>query len=77
MESLKEIRTRIASVRSTRKITSAMKMVAASKLRKAQGRIIQLRPYANKLYEVLASLNEDLQEMKKISLHPKENWKRY
>jgi F-type H+-transporting ATPase subunit gamma len=62
MESLKEIRTRIASVRSTRKITSAMKMVAASKLRKAQDRIIQLRPYANKLHEVLASLNEDIQE---------------
>ena len=62
MESLKEIRTRIASVKSTRKITSAMKMVAASKLRKAQDRIIQLRPYANKLHEVLASLNEDFED---------------
>ncbi len=56
MAGLKEIRTRIASVKSTRQITSAMKMVAAAKLRKAQDRIIFLRPYVSKLEEVLACL---------------------
>ena len=59
MAGLKEIRTRIASVKSTRQITSAMKMVAAAKLRKAQDKIIQLRPYAAKLEEVLACLTND------------------
>lgn len=52
MANLKEIRGRIESVKSTRQITSAMKMVAASKLRKAQDAIIQLRPYAMKLQEI-------------------------
>lgn len=56
MAGLKEIRTRIVSVKSTRQITSAMKMVAAAKLRKAQDRIINLRPYVNKLDEVLTCL---------------------
>ena len=56
MGGLKEIRTRIASVKSTRQITAAMKMVAAAKLRKAQDRIINLRPYVNKMEEVLACL---------------------
>jgi F-type H+-transporting ATPase subunit gamma len=46
MASLKEVRTRIASVKSTQQITSAMKMVAASKLRKAQNAILQMRPFA-------------------------------
>ncbi len=53
MANLKEIRTRISSVNSTRKITSAMKMVAAAKLRKAQDAITQMRPYADKLHEIL------------------------
>lgn len=53
MANLKEIRTRITSVNSTRKITSAMKMVAAAKLRKAQDAITQMRPYADKLHEIL------------------------
>lgn len=57
MSGLKEIRTRIASVKSTRQITSAMKMVAAARLRKAQDAIIQLRPYADKLQEVLSNLS--------------------
>ncbi|MBN2520807.1 MAG: F0F1 ATP synthase subunit gamma, partial [Bacteroidales bacterium] len=57
MSNLKEIRSRIASVKSTRQITSAMKMVAAAKLRKAQDAIIQMRPYANKLQEVISNLN--------------------
>jgi F-type H+-transporting ATPase subunit gamma len=49
MAGLKEIRTRIASVSSTRQITNAMKMVSAAKLKRAQDRILQMRPYANKL----------------------------
>lgn len=53
MANLKEIRTRLATVISTRQITSAMKMVSAAKLRKAQDAIIQVRPYAEKLHEVL------------------------
>lgn len=60
MASLKEIRTRIASITSTRQITSAMKMVSAAKLRKAQDAITQLRPYADKLYEILQHLAENL-----------------
>ena len=60
MPSLKEVRTRIASVKSTQQITSAMKLVAASKLRKAQNAIIQMRPYANKLKEILQNLSASL-----------------
>jgi F-type H+-transporting ATPase subunit gamma len=58
MANLKEIRTRITSVKSTKQITNAMKMVSASKLRKAQNAITQLRPYANKLNEILGRLSE-------------------
>jgi F-type H+-transporting ATPase subunit gamma len=54
MANLKEIRTRIASVNSTKQITSAMKMVSAAKLRKAQNAIIEMRPYANKLHQILS-----------------------
>ena len=53
MPSLKEIRTRIASVRSTRKITDAMKMVAASRLRRVQNHIVHLRQYASMLKDIL------------------------
>ena len=53
MANLKEIRTRIESVSSTKQITNAMKMVSAAKLRKAQDAIIQMRPYAYKLHEIL------------------------
>jgi len=59
MASLKEIRTRIASVTSTKQITSAMKMVSAAKLRKAQDAITQMRPYANKLHEILTHISTD------------------
>jgi F-type H+-transporting ATPase subunit gamma len=62
MANLKAIRVRIASVRSTRQITSAMKMVAAAKLRKAQDKIIRLRPYVNKLQEILGGLSQSLAE---------------
>lgn len=56
MGSLKEVRTRIASVNSTKQITSAMKMVSASKLRKTQNSIVKLKPYAFKMNEILKSL---------------------
>lgn len=57
MANLKEVRTRIASVKSTQQITKAMKVVSAAKLRKAQGRIQQMRPYANKLEEIMGNLS--------------------
>jgi F-type H+-transporting ATPase subunit gamma len=60
MANFKAIRIRISSVRSTRQITSAMKMVSAAKLRKAQDKIVRLRPYANKLYEILVGLSQSL-----------------
>lgn len=60
MANLKAIRIRIASVKSTRQITSAMKMVSAAKLRKAQDKIVRLRPYANKLHEILVGLSRSL-----------------
>ena len=56
MANLKEVRTRIESVNSTKQITSAMKMVAASKLRKSQNAIMALRPYAEKFSEILNRL---------------------
>ncbi len=56
MPSLKDFRIRIGSVKNTRKITSAMKMVAASKLRQAQARAETGRPYARKMAEALARL---------------------
>lgn len=56
MANLKEIRTRIASVGSTQQITSAMKMVSASKLRKSQNAITKLRPYSSKMTEIIQSL---------------------
>lgn len=58
MAGLKEVRLRIASVKSTRQITNAMKMVAASKLRRAQTSILKLRPYAAKLREILQNLSD-------------------
>ena len=57
MANLKEVRTRIESVNSTKQITSAMKMVAASKLRKSQNAIMALRPYAEKFSEILERIN--------------------
>jgi F-type H+-transporting ATPase subunit gamma len=60
MANLKAIRIRIASVKSTRQITSAMKMVSAAKLRRAQDKIVQLRPYAGKLHEILVGLTQSL-----------------
>ena len=59
MASLKEVKSRIASVTSTQQITKAMKMVAAAKLRKAQDRIVQMRPYSRKLSEILQNVSSD------------------
>jgi F-type H+-transporting ATPase subunit gamma len=56
MASLKAVRTRIASVKSTQKITSAMKLVAAAKLRRAQDSIVAARPYAKSLAEIMAEV---------------------
>ena len=61
MANLKEIRTRIGSVASTMQITSAMKMVSAAKLKRAQDAITQMRPYAEKLREILVNISGTLE----------------
>ncbi|MCH8555585.1 MAG: ATP synthase F1 subunit gamma [Schleiferiaceae bacterium] len=60
MANLKELRTRITSVGSTMQITSAMKMVSAAKLKKAQDAITQMRPYADKLQDILVNISATL-----------------
>ena len=62
MANLKEIRSRITSVSSTMQITSAMKMVSAAKLKRAQDAITAMRPYAEKLTQLLQSLSATLEE---------------
>ena len=62
MAGLKEVRIRIASVKSTQQITNAMKMVAASKLRKSQTAILRLRPYAAKLQEILQNMSSSIDD---------------
>jgi F-type H+-transporting ATPase subunit gamma len=61
MAGLKEIRIRIASVKTTRQVTSAMKIVSAAKLKKAQDAIYQIRPYANKLHVILTALSTSIE----------------
>ena len=81
MPNLKEIKSRITSVKSTIQITPAMKMVSAAKLKKAQDAIIQLRPYSNKLTEIMSSVSSasedssqnkysEVREVSKILLVP-------
>jgi F-type H+-transporting ATPase subunit gamma len=60
LANLKEIRIRISSVKSTQQVTSAMKMVSAAKLRKAQDAILQMRPYAIELQNILANVSYNL-----------------
>jgi F-type H+-transporting ATPase subunit gamma len=60
MANLKEIRNRIASVDSTMQITSAMKMVSAAKLKRAQDAVSKMRPYADKLQEILSNLSASI-----------------
>lgn len=62
MANLKEVRTRIASTQSTQQITKAMKMVSATKLRKAQQAITQMRPYAEKLNGILQNLSDSAKD---------------
>ncbi|MRJ09825.1 ATP synthase F1 subunit gamma [Ornithobacterium rhinotracheale] len=62
MANLKEIRSRISSIGSTMQITSAMKMVSAAKLKKAQNAIEQMRPYAEKLRELMANVSSAAEE---------------
>ena len=63
MANLKEVRNRISSVGSTMQITSAMKMVSASKLRRAQNSVIALRPYSSLLSKVISNIMEDETEL--------------
>jgi len=61
MSGLKELRTRITSIKTTRQVTSAMKMVSAARLKKAQDAILQIRPYADKLHDILLSISSNLE----------------
>ena len=67
MANLKEIRNRIKSVSSTMQITSAMKMVSAAKLKKAQDAIIAMRPYSDKLTELMKSFSGSVENNKFIN----------
>ncbi len=60
MSSLRDIKRRIKSVKNTQQITKAMKMVSAAKLRRAQENIVAARPYAEKMYEMIASISSKL-----------------
>ncbi|MCE5345980.1 MAG: ATP synthase F1 subunit gamma [Bacteroidales bacterium] len=73
MANLKALRIRIASVKSTKQITSAMKMVSAAKLRRAQDKIVRLRPYANKLYEILVGLSQSLSDSEVENIYGRES----
>jgi len=66
MANLKEIRNRITSVSSTMQITSAMKMVSAAKLKRAQDAVIRMRPYADKLHHILSNLSASLDDSENI-----------
>lgn len=70
MATLKDIRTRIGSVKSTRKITKAMNLVATARLRKAQQAITELRPYALKVLDVLSRVAARAQQDDEEKLHP-------
>ena len=71
MANLKELRNRIASVGSTMQITSAMKMVSAAKLKRAQDAIQQMRPYASKLTEIIGNVSATLDSSEGF-IHKKE-----
>ena len=76
MPTLKDIRIRLKGIKSTQQVTKAMKMVAAAKLRRAQDRAIQARPYAGKLKEMLASLSTKVDTSLNPLLSPREEVKR-
>lgn len=73
MGNLKEIRTRISSIESTQKITSSMKLVSAAKLRRAQSAIQYLRPYSEKLTEILHNLSASAGSMEEMPLFEPRN----
>jgi len=73
MANLKEVRSRISSVTSTQQITKAMKLVSATKLRRAQNAIIQMRPYAEKLNGILENLSDSIEvDSLKVYFEPRE-----
>ena len=73
MPSLKDLRNRIGSVKSTKKITSAMKMVAAAKLKRAQDNAEKTRPYASKMHEIVESLTSSgVSQVKEFGVRNKE-----
>ncbi|NTU93106.1 MAG: F0F1 ATP synthase subunit gamma [Chlorobiaceae bacterium] len=76
MPTLKDIRIRLKGIKSTQQVTKAMKMVAAAKLRRAQDRAIQARPYAGKLKEMLASLSAKVDTSLNPLLSPREEVKK-
>ena len=76
MANLKEVRIRIASVNTTQQITKAMKLVAASKLKRAQDRILQMRPYSEKLNEILSNIMGNLEGGTSLSFNKKRDVKK-
>jgi F-type H+-transporting ATPase subunit gamma len=76
MPTLKDIRIRLKGIKSTQQVTKAMKMVAAAKLRRAQDRAIQARPYAGKLKEMLASLSSKVDTSLNPLLSPRDEVKK-
>ena len=72
MANLKEIRNRISSVNSTKQITSAMKMASAAKLKRAQDAVTQMRPYAEKLTEILGNLSASLDTSENVYAQERE-----
>jgi F-type H+-transporting ATPase subunit gamma len=72
MANLKEIRTRITSVEGTMQITSAMKMVSASKLKRAQNAIVQMRPFAEKFNTILGNVSSTLESSDHALMQDKE-----
>ena len=75
MANLKEVRIRIASVNTTQQITKAMKLVAASKLKRAQDRITQMRPYSEKLNEILSNIMGNMEGGTSLSFNKKRDVK--
>ena len=73
MPSLKEVRNKIVSVGSTMQITSAMKMVSAAKLKRAQDAITQMRPYENKLKEILQNVSSSVDVSENVYARPSVN----
>ncbi len=76
MANLKEVRIRIASVNTTQQITKAMKLVAASKLKRAQDRILQMRPYSEKLNEILSNIMSGMEGGSSMSFNKKRDVKK-